>query len=162
MKVIYRDSQRHLLRHVPANNLNINVPEGGNAVLRLEVELRDKHVPQNRRGNKSKAAAVVPPNVAALNGNGSAFMVPMEKVFRASVVGFESDVFFWPQILDELLNKLEIEHAVWYSDKHGNFYQVIFPLQAGEPCETALHCLTELGIGKKSNTSVRQAAILHN
>jgi hypothetical protein len=26
---------------------------------------------------------------------------------------------------------------------------------SGEPCETVLHCLVELGIGKKFNSSVR-------
>jgi len=32
------------------NNLNINLPENNNAILRLEVELRDKNVPKYRRG----------------------------------------------------------------------------------------------------------------
>lgn len=59
------------------------------------------------------------------------------------------------QILDELLKKLEIEHVVWYSDKLGNYHQVIFPTGSGDPCETTIHCLTELGIGKKLNSSVR-------
>jgi hypothetical protein len=59
------------------------------------------------------------------------------------------------QILDELLKKLEIEHVVWSHDKLGNYHQVIFPTQSGDPCETAIHCLTELGIGKKLNSSLR-------
>lgn len=59
------------------------------------------------------------------------------------------------KILDDLLKKLEVEHVVWYSDKAGNYYQVIFPVASGEPCETMLHCLVELGIGKKFNSSVR-------
>ena len=37
----------------------------------------------------------------------------------------------------------------------GNYFQVIFPTTSGEPCETTLHCLVELGIGKKYNSSVR-------
>jgi hypothetical protein len=57
-------------------------------VLRLEVELRDKHVPQNRRGNKSKAAAV--PQIGGAQG--SALMVPMEKVyFGGSVFSLDND-----------------------------------------------------------------------
>lgn len=32
------------------NNLNINLPENNNAILRLEVELRDKNVAKYRRG----------------------------------------------------------------------------------------------------------------
>jgi hypothetical protein len=52
-----------------------------------------------------------------------------------------------------------VEHVVWHSDKAGNYYQVIFPVASGEPCETMLHCLTELGIGKKFNSSVRYDTI---
>ncbi|XP_059618202.1 uncharacterized protein LOC132262798 isoform X2 [Phlebotomus argentipes] len=59
-------------------------------------------------------------------------------------------------VLEELLKKLEIEHVVWSVDKKGHFHQVIFPSASGDPCETMLHCLTELGIGIKleSNVSV--------
>lgn len=49
------------------------------------------------------------------------------------------------QILEDLLKKLEVEHVVWYGDKAGNYCQVIFPVASGEPCETALHCLVEVG-----------------
>ena len=59
------------------------------------------------------------------------------------------------KILDDLLRKLEIEHVAWYNDKTGNYFQIIFPTTSGEPCETTLHCLVELGIGKKYNSSVR-------
>lgn len=59
------------------------------------------------------------------------------------------------QILDELLTKLEIEHAVWCADKNGNYYEVIFPVPSGDPCENCIHCLTELGIGIKLNSIVR-------
>lgn len=59
------------------------------------------------------------------------------------------------QVLEELLVKLEIEHVTWTTSKKGYFHHVVFPLQAGAPCETTLHCLTELGIGTKLNSSVR-------
>ncbi|KAL7031702.1 hypothetical protein ACKWTF_007105 [Chironomus riparius] len=96
----------------------------------MEVELRDKNQPAKRRAkNKTKAIDM---NVVS----GSNVDLPMEK------------------ILDDLLRKLEIEHVAWYSDKTGNYFQVIFPTTSGEPCETTLHCLVELGIGKKYNSSV--------
>ncbi|XP_052866240.1 uncharacterized protein LOC128272465 [Anopheles cruzii] len=129
-------------------NLNINLPESvprtgtvptggtGDAVLRLEVELRDKHAVHGRRhrtGPKPPPYGVAnvvkgPPNVAG--------SVPLEKV------------------LDELLKKLEVERVIWHPDKEGQYYQVVFPLAAGDPCETTLHCLTELGIGVQYNSSV--------
>uniref|UniRef100_A0A182K0X3 Pre-C2HC domain-containing protein n=1 Tax=Anopheles christyi TaxID=43041 RepID=A0A182K0X3_9DIPT len=140
-----------------ARNLNINLPENvthgprgprtlathhpanDNAVLRLEVELRDKHAAQGRRpANKAKPPK--PPYGAAnaIKGPPSnvAGSAPLEKV------------------LDELLKKLEIERVIWHPDKEGQYYQVVFPLAAGDPCETTLHCLTELGIGVKYNSSV--------
>lgn len=58
-------------------------------------------------------------------------------------------------MLDELLKKLEIEHVLWQADRVGHYYQVLFPLPAGDPCETTLHCLTELGIGVRANSTVR-------
>uniref|UniRef100_A0AAG5DE05 Uncharacterized protein n=1 Tax=Anopheles atroparvus TaxID=41427 RepID=A0AAG5DE05_ANOAO len=144
----------HQAPTVPARNLNINLPENGprgtatpgaanatsNAILRLEVELRDKHAAhqgQNRRG-ANKARPPKPPYGANVlkgppNVGGS---VPLEKV------------------LDELLKKLEVERVIWHPDKEGQYYQVVFPLAAGDPCETTLHCLTELGIGVKHNSSV--------
>lgn len=47
------------------NNLNINLPENNNAILRLEVELRDKNVPKYRRG-------VGGPGRGAVAGRGAA------------------------------------------------------------------------------------------
>lgn len=41
------------------NNLNINLPENNNAILRLEVELRDKNVPKYRRGMGGPGRGVV-------------------------------------------------------------------------------------------------------
>ncbi|XP_035915058.1 uncharacterized protein LOC118513434 isoform X1 [Anopheles stephensi] len=142
--------------HQPLRNLNINLPENvphgprghrpagdnaaGNAVLRLEVELRDKHAVQGRR-TANKAKPPKPPyGVAnAIKGppnDGGSAVAPLEKV------------------LDELLKKLEVERVIWHPDKAGQYYQVVFPLAAGDPCETTLHCLTELGIGVKYNSSV--------
>ncbi|XP_055907745.1 uncharacterized protein LOC129942726 [Eupeodes corollae] len=131
------------------NNLNINLPDT-NAVLRLEVELRDKNAPKNRRGGRGGGrgggggvgrgggGGGVGQNRGKLNSNDDKdnLMVPMEKV------------------LEELLTKLEIEHVTWSTGKKGYYYHVVFPLQSGEPCETTLHCLTELGIGTKLNSSV--------
>lgn len=49
------------------NNLNINLPENNNAILRLEVELRDKNAPKYRR-----AAGLGVPSAAAAAGRGGA------------------------------------------------------------------------------------------
>ncbi|XP_058815997.1 uncharacterized protein LOC131679306 [Topomyia yanbarensis] len=144
-------------------NLNINVPENAvqsseqsetaNAILRLEVELRDKHALQqnNRRPGKPRPSPgrgpppppppVISSPFAGHGGGGNKrrndnCFVPMEKV------------------LDELLKKLEIEHVLWQLDRSGHNFQVLFPLAAGDPCETTLHCLTELGIGLRANSSV--------
>lgn len=51
--------------------------------------------------------------------------------------------------------KLDISHVTWSKDKKGCYYTIIFPLQAGDPCETTLHCLTHLGIGIKPGSNVR-------
>ncbi|KAF3426409.1 hypothetical protein E2986_06269 [Frieseomelitta varia] len=58
-------------------------------------------------------------------------------------------------VLEELLRKLKVEHVVWCRDKENMYYEVIFPVPAGEPCENCLHCLTEMGIGVKMNSIVR-------
>ncbi|XP_060644867.1 uncharacterized protein LOC132783611 isoform X1 [Drosophila nasuta] len=151
------------------NNLNINLPENNNAILRLEVELRDKNVPKYRRGvgggvpgrgrgigqGRNAAAAIADARAgageaasSALNkGTGAAatLAVPLDR--RNLVVPLE-------KVLEELLVKLEIEHVTWTTSKKGYFHHVVFPLQAGDACETTLHCLTELGIGTKLNSSV--------
>lgn len=59
------------------------------------------------------------------------------------------------QVLDELLKKLQVEHVVWNKDKANMYYEVIFPVPAGDPCENCLHCLTEMGIGTRMNSVVR-------
>ncbi|XP_050087704.1 uncharacterized protein LOC126572431 [Anopheles aquasalis] len=144
----------------PGRNLNINLPESvpqpgagpvvnrtggvGDAVLRLEVELRDKHALQHGHGrrpaNRVPKPPKPPPYGAAVNvmkgPPNVPDSVPLEKV------------------LDELLKKLEVDRVIWHPDKEGQYYQVVFPLAAGDPCETTLHCLTELGIGVKHNSSV--------
>ncbi|XP_030562028.1 uncharacterized protein LOC115763550 [Drosophila novamexicana] len=148
------------------NNLNINLPENNNAILRLEVELRDKNVPKYRRGGVGGAGRGAGPGrgaaaaaakraipggagAPALTGTDSGACgpraVPLDR--RNLVVPLE-------KVLEELLVKLEIEHVTWTTSKKGYFHHVVFPLQAGESCETTLHCLTELGIGTKLNSSV--------
>ncbi|KAF7996598.1 hypothetical protein HCN44_002244 [Aphidius gifuensis] len=57
-------------------------------------------------------------------------------------------------VLDELLKKLQVEHVVWNKDKANMYYEVIFPVPAGDPCENCLHCLTEMGIGTRMNSVV--------
>ncbi|XP_055634798.1 uncharacterized protein LOC129774822 [Toxorhynchites rutilus septentrionalis] len=140
--------------NAPGRHLNINVPENAvqsvgqndaaNAILRLEVELRDKCVVQNNRrpARPRLGPSGAPPRTNPFTGGGfkqrndNSTVVPLEKV------------------LDELLKKLEIEHVLWHPDRAGHYYQVVFPLAAGDPCETTLHCLTELGIGIRSNSTV--------
>ncbi|XP_017856632.1 PREDICTED: uncharacterized protein LOC108609421 [Drosophila arizonae] len=144
------------------NNLNINLPENNNAILRLEVELRDKNVPKYRRGggvggmagagrgaSPGRGGAAAAKRVAPGGPGGGAASgtpaVPLDR--RNLVVPLE-------KVLEELLAKLEIEHVTWTTSKKGYFHHVVFPLQAGDACETTLHCLTELGIGTKLNSSV--------
>ncbi|XP_043466444.1 uncharacterized protein LOC122501208 [Leptopilina heterotoma] len=57
-------------------------------------------------------------------------------------------------VLAELLKKLRVEHVVWCKDRANMYYEVIFPVPAGDPCENCLHCLTEMGIGVKMNSIV--------
>nr|XP_033320981.1 uncharacterized protein LOC117217466 [Megalopta genalis] len=57
-------------------------------------------------------------------------------------------------VLEELLKKLKVQHIVWCKDKEDMYYEVIFPVPAGESCENCLHCLTEMGIGVKMNSIV--------
>lgn len=69
------------------NNLNINLPEK-NAILRLEVELRDKNARRrpNRKGITTDRNRPMPPTVAQVRqthpvaGNANNFFVPLEKV----------------------------------------------------------------------------------
>ncbi|CAD7086023.1 unnamed protein product [Hermetia illucens] len=131
------------------NNLNINLPDN-NGVLRLEVELRDKNAGKQKRGagrgygrggvgqagrGGGRVKATRTPNNEQKSSSADV-LIPMEK------------------ILEELLSKLEIEHVTWTTDRKGYYHHVIFPIPSGEPCETTLHCLTELGIGIRWNSSV--------
>ncbi|XP_036670537.3 uncharacterized protein [Drosophila suzukii] len=152
------------------NNLNINLPENNNAILRLEVELRDKNVPKYRRGVGGG------PGIGQVGGGrgggggggggggpkrtagvGAGTAVPIGPA-DTSTVGAPLDrrnlVVPLEKVLEELLVKLEIEHVTWTTSKKGYFHHVVFPLQAGAACETTLHCLTELGIGTKLNSCV--------
>lgn len=97
-----------------------------NAVLKAEVELRHKNVPPPKKGKTNKAVGNIAPTAD----------VPMQTV------------------LSDLLIKLEVEHVSWTHDKLENYFQVIFPAASGERTETILHCLIELGIGKRYNSSV--------
>ncbi|XP_055549233.1 uncharacterized protein LOC129732404 [Wyeomyia smithii] len=158
----HQQQQNSLGPTLPTNNsnigrnLNINVPENAvqsgdasdsaNAVLRLEVELRDKHVPPPSNQRAAKARPGQPPPPAPVNAN----------PFKSGGFKQRNDNCFVPmeQVLEELLKKLEIEHVLWHPDRTGHYYQVLFPLAAGDPCETTLHCLTELGIGVRAKSSV--------
>ncbi|XP_055598952.1 uncharacterized protein LOC129748375 [Uranotaenia lowii] len=160
-----------------SQNLNINVPEnaappgpggeirsfGGsqeagkdsspetttsNAILRMELELRDKHA--IRRPAPKPAGRIGGPGLQA--GAKNPFIPPgkgikLQNDHQTSYVPLE-------KVLDELLKKLEIEHVLWQPDRGGHFLQVLFPLASGDPCETTLHCLTELGIGVRANSTV--------
>uniref|UniRef100_A0A1I8MZI5 DUF389 domain-containing protein n=1 Tax=Musca domestica TaxID=7370 RepID=A0A1I8MZI5_MUSDO len=151
------------------NNLNINLPENNNAILRLEVELRDKNAPKYRRaaglpsaaaggrgrgvgmatrpgGNNNRSIADGRGGGGGVGGGGNVTAV-MTDLKGNAIIPLE-------KVLEELLVKLEIEHVTWTTSKKGYFHHVVFPLQSGEPCETTLHCLTELGIGTKLNSSV--------
>ncbi|XP_061393604.1 uncharacterized protein LOC133329123, partial [Musca vetustissima] len=146
------------------NNLNINLPENNNAILRLEVELRDKNAPKYRRaaglpssaagGGRGRGGMATRPgghnNRAITDGSGGGggnITNVMTDLKGNTIIPLE-------KVLEELLVKLEIEHVTWTTSKKGYFHHVVFPLQSGEPCETTLHCLTELGIGTKLNSSV--------
>ncbi|XP_041631616.1 uncharacterized protein [Drosophila kikkawai] len=143
------------------NNLNINLPENNNATLRLEVELRDKNVPKYRRG-PGVGGRAGGPGIGRVGGGGGAAFSPASgpgavAADTSTVVGpldRRNLVVPLEKVLEELLVKLEIEHVTWTTSKKGYFHHVVFPLQAGAACETTLHCLTELGIGTKLNSSV--------
>lgn len=152
-------AKNYNLPAVPKPDLSIRPPVADeNAILRMEIELRDKHQPAKKR-NKVKQFAAMDLNVG--NSPNVVLDVCMEKVRVNCLSLTRFDILLLhsrhcrQQILDDLLKKLEIEHVVWYNDKPGNYCQVIFPVASGDPCETTLHCLVELGIGKKFNSSVR-------
>lgn len=98
----------------------------------MEVELRDKKLAPaaKRLGQKGREYSPNPKRDVVTG------MIPMEAVLK------------------ELLAKLEIEHVIWNGEKNGPYYQVIFPCASGIPCETTIHCLTELGIGIKLNSTI--------
>ncbi|XP_053958105.1 uncharacterized protein LOC128863155 [Anastrepha ludens] len=138
------------------NNLNINLPENNNAILRLEVELRDKNAPKYKRGMGRGVGAGRGQfgGGGAGGGRGAASPVGKRAAAPAKLLDEQSVIVPLEKVLEELLTKLEIEHVTWTTSRKGYFHHVVFPLQAGEPCETTLHCLTQLGIGTKLNSSV--------
>ncbi|XP_046397742.1 uncharacterized protein LOC124164460 [Ischnura elegans] len=59
------------------------------------------------------------------------------------------------KVLEELLSSLSLDTAaVWSKCRSGNFYQVTFPVSAGDQCENTLHFLSELGFGRRLNSLV--------
>ncbi|XP_050318733.1 uncharacterized protein LOC126752170 [Bactrocera neohumeralis] len=135
------------------NNLNINLPENNNGILRLEVELRDKHAPRYKRG-MGRGVGGVGAGRGQMGGGGAGGLGVGGKRASPRVADDKSAMVPLEKVLEELLTKLEIEHVTWTTSRKGYFHHVVFPLPSGEPCETTLHCLTQLGIGTKLNSSV--------
>ncbi|XP_043288165.1 uncharacterized protein [Venturia canescens] len=98
------------------------------------VEVFEKGVIERTRNRLRSRGDIAPTGLG--NRSKSPVFVPMETV------------------LDELLKKLRVEHIVWCKDKENMYYEVIFPVAAGDPCENCLHCLTEMGIGTRMNSIV--------
>lgn len=132
------------------NNLNINLPDN-NGILRLEVELRDKNAAtKQRRGGGGRGG----PGFGRVGRGG----LPVTGIGKGRLHNGQKDnidlMLPMEKVLDELLTKLDIDHVTWTNDKKGHYYHVVFPIQSGAPCETTLHCLTELGIGTRLNSRV--------
>ncbi|XP_046466532.1 uncharacterized protein [Neodiprion pinetum] len=101
---------------------------------KLDLDLRHKKSPKDLPSLISKSRADV---------HGEAIRNTSENEF----ISMET-------VLDELLKRLKVEHVVWCKDKGNLYYEVIFPIPSGDPCENCLHSLTELGIGVKMNSIV--------
>lgn len=97
--------------------------------MKAEVELRHKNVPPTKKGKSN----------------------PLKMMNISPAANVDVSMF---KILSDLLIKLEVEHVTWTQDKLENYFHVIFPAASGERTETILHCLIELGIGKRYNSSV--------
>lgn len=97
--------------------------------MKAEVELRHKNVPPAKKGKSN----------------------PLKMMNISPAASVDVSMF---KILSDLLIKLEVEHVTWNQDKLENYFHVIFPAASGERTETILHCLIELGIGKRYNSSV--------
>uniref|UniRef100_A0A0K8VIQ7 Uncharacterized protein n=1 Tax=Bactrocera latifrons TaxID=174628 RepID=A0A0K8VIQ7_BACLA len=137
------------------NNLNINLPENNNGILRLEVELRDKHAPRYKRG-MGRGVGGIGAGRGQVGGGGAGGLGVGGKRASPRVADDKSAMVPLEKVLEELLTKLEIVHVTWTTSRKGYFHHVVFPLPSGEPCETTLHCLTQLGIGTKLNSSVSE------
>ena len=61
------------------------------------------------------------------------------------------------QELENILKKLSIHNAVWCMGRSRRYYQVLFSVESGEPCEEALKKLAERGIGVMLDSTVRWA-----
>lgn len=56
--------------------------------------------------------------------------------------------------LEKILQELKIHNAVWCMGRSSRFYQVLFSIESGDPCEEALQKLAERGIGVLLNSVV--------
>ncbi|XP_014368926.2 uncharacterized protein LOC106719170 [Papilio machaon] len=112
---------------------------------RLQVELRNK---------KSRSI----PIHLTQNYYNEGFISSLEYITE------DDEYITMESILQELLRKLRVEHAVWIGDKMENYFHVTFPLPSGDACETMLHCLTKLGIGVrcKSIVNVLPCNVVHS
>ncbi|XP_048487570.1 uncharacterized protein LOC105393800 isoform X2 [Plutella xylostella] len=134
----------HILKFGKPKDI-ISIEDGEIKQPRLEVELRSK---------KSK---VIPIHLTQQYYN-EGFNPTMENIKQ------DDEFITMESILQELLKKLRVEHAVWLSDAAGNYFQVVFPAPAGDRTETLLHCLTQLGVGVrcKSIVSVLPCSVVHS
>ncbi|XP_063827916.1 uncharacterized protein LOC135077317 [Ostrinia nubilalis] len=134
----------HILRFGKPKDM-ISIEDVPYKPCRMEVELRNK---------KSKS---IPIHLTQEYYN-EGFNPTLENIKE------DAEYFTMESILQELLNKLHVEHVSWMSDKAGNYFEVTFPLPTGDECETMLHCLTQLGIGVqcKSIVSVLPCNVVHS
>ncbi|XP_028156010.1 uncharacterized protein LOC114349732 [Ostrinia furnacalis] len=134
----------HILRFGKPKDM-ISIEDVPYKPCRMEVELRNK---------KSKS---IPIHLTQEYYN-EGFNPTLENIKE------DAEYFTMESILQELLNKLYVEHVSWMSDKAGNYFEVTFPLPTGDECETMLHCLTQLGIGIqcKSIVSVLPCNVVHS
>lgn len=121
----------------------------------MEVELRDKNQPTKKQSAVGSERSMESVDVSMERVCASLILLSQHLFLKCLFASdFNNKILytFRSQNLDDLLKKLSL-----YGDKTGNYYQVIFPVASGEPCKTTLHCLLELGIGEKINSSVRYA-----
>ncbi|KAG8234463.1 hypothetical protein J437_LFUL011862, partial [Ladona fulva] len=64
------------------------------------------------------------------------------------------------ELLLQLLERVEVNNAVWNTVKNGNFFQVTFSVEAGDKCEECIKYLNECGFGVRPKTSVRHFILI--